>query len=43
MIRASIVAAASAAVLTLSPTGLAQQAKFGIPAEAKAMLAAKAW
>ena len=38
MIRASIVAAALAAVLTLSPTALAQQAKFGTPAEAKAML-----
>jgi hypothetical protein len=38
MIRASIIAAASAAVLSLSPVAYAQQAKYGTAAEAKAML-----
>ena len=34
----AVIAAASAAVLTLSPAAFAQQAKYGTPAEAKAML-----
>ncbi|NIP45468.1 MAG: chemotaxis protein [Gammaproteobacteria bacterium] len=38
MIRVGIIAAASAAVLTLSPVVSAQQAKYGTAAEAKAML-----
>jgi signal transduction histidine kinase len=38
MIRVSIVAAATAAVLALSPAAYAQQAKYGTAAEARAML-----
>jgi len=38
MVRTSIIAAASVAVLTLSPSAFAQMAKYGTPAEAKAML-----
>jgi signal transduction histidine kinase len=38
MIRASIVALGSAAVLALAPVSYAQQAKYGTAAEAKAML-----
>jgi hypothetical protein len=34
----AVIAAASAALLTLSPEAFAQQAKYGTPAEAKAML-----
>ena len=38
MVRTSIIAAASVAVLALSPSVFAQMAKYGTPAEAKAML-----
>jgi hypothetical protein len=38
MVRASIIAAASVAVLALSPSAFAQMGKYGTPAEAKAML-----
>jgi hypothetical protein len=38
MVRTSIIAAASVAVLALSPSAFAQMAKYGTPAEAKAML-----
>jgi signal transduction histidine kinase len=39
MVRTFMIAAASAAVLTLSPTAFAQQGQFGTADEAKAMLA----
>jgi hypothetical protein len=38
MVRTSIIAAASVAVLALSPSAFAQMAKYGTAAEAKAML-----